>query len=695
MMDALGVRLYFGHDRSGCAGADDTDAATQPLLSGVVDGFATPGSCDPEGTRAMHLPRAASALPLVLTVTLLPVPLMPAVQTVNGTASLNGSVADADGNPAGGVCIEVDDVLTGTVVEAVATGEDGSWSTSSLGPGEYSVGANTCLDARPGLVGTWWPGVAAAGEAEPVELQSGETRSLSFVLPDAGTIAGSVQEAGSGTPLEGACVVATDVSTGVTAAGRSDTSGRYAIANLPDGEYGVLFDDCSEPKQHLAEVYPDVAATASDTAAVQRVAVQAGGTTDGIDASLAASGYLVGAVTAVHTGRPAAGVCLGAYSPDAEDASSSGVSGVSSGLSQSSSPDAGRVLIPYLDGDFTVLVNDPGCSDDGYTSTWVGGTERADATRFSVAAGEAEQLPPITVQAAPSILKACGIPQDQEGTGFSDVHASNVHFDAIRCARERDIARGASGAYHPEGSVRRDQMASFTSRLLLAAGFALPESPPDAFWDDNGNLHETAINQLQAVGVVGGTGGGRFSPDALVSRGQMATFLVNSYQAVARFELVSSGNRFTDDDGSTHEARINKAVTAGFTAGVSPTSYAPGAMVRRDQMASFLVRTLDRLVRDAVPEAAARPQDAGAATTSLNGAPVRLQHHAPAYWTQGGVTWRTTTHARTFTALEWYYRKFVCTRSRINGKLGRLDLYPRGKYRSWFWCSYPTGGVGF
>ena len=52
---------------------------------------------------------------------------------------------------------------------------------------------------------------------------------------------------------------------------------------------------------------------------------------------------------------------------------------------------------------------------------------------------------------------------------------------------------------------------------------------------------------------------------------------------------------FTDDDGTTHEANINKMAAAGITLGCdgSGTRYCPDDDVRRDQMASFIGRGLD------------------------------------------------------------------------------------------------------
>jgi hypothetical protein len=82
-----------------------------------------------------------------------------------------------------------------------------------------------------------------------------------------------------------------------------------------------------------------------------------------------------------------------------------------------------------------------------------------------------------------------------------------------------------------------------------------------------------------------------FCPDANVTRGQMAAFLVRALGYTAG----GGDDLFTDDDDSVFEADIDRLGTAGVTKGCNPpdnTEFCPGAAVTRDQMASFLARAL-------------------------------------------------------------------------------------------------------
>ncbi len=57
----------------------------------------------------------------------------------------------------------------------------------------------------------------------------------------------------------------------------------------------------------------------------------------------------------------------------------------------------------------------------------------------------------------------------------------------------------------------------------------------------------------------------RYCPDARVTRGQMAAFLVRALGLTERLD-----NPFTDDDGSIFEADIERLAAAGITRGLQP-----------------------------------------------------------------------------------------------------------------------------
>ena len=184
--------------------------------------------------------------------------------------------------------------------------------------------------------------------------------------------------------------------------------------------------------------------------------------------------------------------------------------------------------------------------------------------------------------------------------GFGDVGPSNTHARSIDCVAWWQVAQGtADASYSPSDAVSRAQMATFIARAITESGSTLPSAPPSAFGDVGEGTHSRSINQLADAGIVGGTGGGNYSPERLVTRAQMATFLANAYAFHTGSELPDArGDYFLDDQGNTHEDRINRAAEAGLTGGTGDRQYTPDAPVQRDQMATFLARLLDIFIEE-------------------------------------------------------------------------------------------------
>ena len=221
---------------------------------------------------------------------------------------------------------------------------------------------------------------------------------------------------------------------------------------------------------------------------------------------------------------------------------------------------------------------------------------------------------------------------------FSDVPISNTFELAIRCVATAGIAFGGPNGqptdrYAPETGVNRGQMASFVARMVAAADardrnrsgatFAsqirqLPADDRTQRFSDvpTDHPHAASINRLSQAGVVEGTtpggepGSGRYSPDAPVTRAQMASFLnravayalgqdPRSAGAGAGYTAPDGADYYTDDENeAAHEGNINGVTSVGIAVGSTPDRYVPGATVTRGQMAGFLARTLSQLFDD-------------------------------------------------------------------------------------------------
>jgi hypothetical protein len=129
------------------------------------------------------------------------------------------------------------------------------------------------------------------------------------------------------------------------------------------------------------------------------------------------------------------------------------------------------------------------------------------------------------------------------------------------------------------------------TRAELATAFAdafqLPMTTNDFFTDDADSPHEPNINRLAASEITRGCGGERFCPDEEVTRGEMATLLS---RAIGLPE--TDADHFGDDDGTTHEASINRLAEAGITRGCGDGVFCPDEPVTRSQLVTFMTRAL-------------------------------------------------------------------------------------------------------
>jgi hypothetical protein len=195
------------------------------------------------------------------------------------------------------------------------------------------------------------------------------------------------------------------------------------------------------------------------------------------------------------------------------------------------------------------------------------------------------------------------------GTFYDD--NGNTHEGNIEAIFADGITTGCNppnaDRYCPDDRVTRGQMAAFLVRAL-----DLPATSTDFFADDDDSIFEGDINRLAAAGVTKGCNlpeTDQFCPDARVTRGQMAAFLVRGFG----YADPGDGNLFVDDDTSIFEGDIDRLGTAGITKGCNPPvndSFCPGDPVLRDQMASFLARAmgLDPIVPPPPPPPPPEPE---------------------------------------------------------------------------------------
>ena len=159
-----------------------------------------------------------------------------------------------------------------------------------------------------------------------------------------------------------------------------------------------------------------------------------------------------------------------------------------------------------------------------------------------------------------------------------------------------------STQFGPAREVTRRQLAQVLHRFAAETGASADLTDPGFIDDDGltGEARD-AVWSLTNAGVLRGVGGGRFSPDTPVRRDQLATALLGVIRIAGLRGFPTGGDAFTDDDGSVHEAAIDALAAEGITIGQGDHGrYGPGALVLRQQLALLLARLVDVAVEQSV-----------------------------------------------------------------------------------------------
>jgi M6 family metalloprotease-like protein len=202
------------------------------------------------------------------------------------------------------------------------------------------------------------------------------------------------------------------------------------------------------------------------------------------------------------------------------------------------------------------------------------------------------------ISASGSIMSAT-LSTGQVGSIFSDVPSDYWAYDYIIAIYNNHITTGCSQnplKYCPDTLVSRDQMAAFLVRAKEGEPASTYCSTGSLFSDVDANHWACKyIKRLYELGITTGCAQNplRYCPDTVVSRDQMAAFLVRAKEGEPAANYCSTGSPFSDVDTNHWACKyIKRLYELGITTGCAqnPLRYCPSNIVPRDQMAAFLAR---------------------------------------------------------------------------------------------------------
>ncbi|MCP4214431.1 MAG: hypothetical protein GY765_07225, partial [bacterium] len=219
---------------------------------------------------------------------------------------IKGRVLDAGGNGIANIYVEVFDE-NGFYLSGDETAPDGNFFVPGLTTGVCKIAFN-CYGTG-NYVDEWYDDKDGMDSADVFRATAGREYELpDVVLADGAKIRGTITNGGMG--LEGIYAIAFRLSDGASWYAFSDSSGDYAIYNLPAAEYKVRFQSHSN---YISEWYND----RPDEASADILGLAEGRELPGIDAEMQLGGSIKGTVTD-STGNPLAMVDVVVKTDDEE-----------------------------------------------------------------------------------------------------------------------------------------------------------------------------------------------------------------------------------------------------------------------------------------------------------------------------------------------------------------------------------------
>lgn len=179
------------------------------------------------------------------------------------------------------------------------------------------------------------------------------------------------------------------------------------------------------------------------------------------------------------------------------------------------------------------------------------------------------------------------------GDSFADVTRAHPFYRFVETTLHRGVTAGCGGGlYCPDSPTTRAQAAVFLLLSRESAEFR-PYFPCRGGFSDVpiGNPFCDWIEHLASEGVVAGCGGGRFCPDAAVTREQMSVLALRTLDVAASPPAPCTTPLFADVPASSPFCPwVEELARRGVVAGCGAGNYCPHFPVTRGQMAVMLTQ---------------------------------------------------------------------------------------------------------
>ncbi|OGD18270.1 MAG: hypothetical protein A2W03_14105 [Candidatus Aminicenantes bacterium RBG_16_63_16] len=211
---------------------------------------------------------------------------------LEASGTISGTVTDGSAG-VNGVKVELYDTYLNSAGLSAMTNASGNYTLRAIPAGSYKVLFNTS-GAGANVIREWYNDKLTPQAADVINVTAGGTLSgINAVLAAGGIISGRVTSQSTGLGIGEITVNAVD-STGVwAAAATTDGSGNFQVKGLVTGSYKLEFNPFTYNSKYAASYIREFFNNKLDLASADPLAVTAGQTLSGVNASLASGGATI------------------------------------------------------------------------------------------------------------------------------------------------------------------------------------------------------------------------------------------------------------------------------------------------------------------------------------------------------------------------------------------------------------------
>lgn len=193
--------------------------------------------------------------------------------------------------------------------------------------------------------------------------------------------------------------------------------------------------------------------------------------------------------------------------------------------------------------------------------------------------------------------------QAENKIGFKDVPVNHWSYKAIMDLQERNIVAGyGNGMFGFGDNITRGQVARLIYAYLKPVDELTTQNP---FTDIEGHMFEKEILALNKAGIMNGFGNGKFGPDNVLTREQLAVVLTKAFNFQA-----TSTTTFKDVDKNYWATSAISALQENkITTGTGDNKFEPQSLVTREQYALFLYNAINKSEKEPDLKPTVIPQD--------------------------------------------------------------------------------------